>query len=214
MLHVILRIILSVMSIVMGIASALASEPGSSSQALGPTYEIKEEDFLKFIEKRLREMEKSGRLERLRKEAIKRVTNSIEHPPAVSGITTAKKARTFYFDPTIVLAEPLYDHKGQIMYPAGTTVNPFDYVNLSNNLIFIDGRDEAQVEFALEVMKYYQDRAKIVLTAGSYMELMRKNKVWFYYDQRGFLTSKWGITAVPAVVSQQGRVLRIDEIAL
>jgi len=34
-----------------------------------------------------------------------------------------------------------------------------------------------------------------------------------YYDQQGALTRRLGITQVPALVSQEGAQLRIDELA-
>jgi conjugal transfer pilus assembly protein TraW len=39
-------------------------------------------------------------------------------------------------------------------------------------------------------------------------------KAWqlsVYFDQQGVLTTKFGITQVPALVSQEGMRLRIDE---
>ena len=42
-------------------------------------------------------------------------------------------------------------------------------------------------------------------------------KAWrtpIYYDQQGLLTRRLGIRQVPALVSQEGRLLRIDEISV
>jgi conjugal transfer pilus assembly protein TraW len=50
--------------------------------------------------------------------------------------------------------------------------------------------------------------------AGSYLALMQRWQVLVYYDQQGALTRKLGITHVPALVSQEGKQLRIDELAL
>ena len=41
---------------------------------------------------------------------------------------------------------------------------------------------------------------------------MKAWQVSVYFDQQGALTSKFGITQVPAMVSQEGLRLRIDEL--
>jgi conjugal transfer pilus assembly protein TraW len=56
------------------------------------------------------------------------------------------------------------------------------------------------------------DKVKVILTGGSYLELMRRWNHPVFFDQQGQLTAKLGIRHVPALVSQEGRRLRIDEI--
>jgi conjugal transfer pilus assembly protein TraW len=41
---------------------------------------------------------------------------------------------------------------------------------------------------------------------------MKAWRVPVYYDQQGLLTRRFGIAQVPALVSQEGARLRIDEI--
>ena len=53
---------------------------------------------------------------------------------------------------------------------------------------------------------------KPVLTAGSWLALMRRWKQPVYFDQHGQITARLGITRVPALVTQDGRRLRIDEL--
>jgi conjugal transfer pilus assembly protein TraW len=43
---------------------------------------------------------------------------------------------------------------------------------------------------------------------------MRTKKVRLYFDQGGGLTSKFNIKAVPAVVEQEGKMLKVREVAL
>jgi conjugal transfer pilus assembly protein TraW len=43
---------------------------------------------------------------------------------------------------------------------------------------------------------------------------MRKWKRPVYFDQQAALVTKLGIGQVPAIVSQEGKLLRIDELAL
>ena len=53
---------------------------------------------------------------------------------------------------------------------------------------------------------------KPILTGGSYLDLMKSWRIPVYYDQHGVLTRRLGIAQVPALVSQEGWRLRIDEL--
>ena len=59
-----------------------------------------------------------------------------------------------------------------------------------------------------------QLNAKLILTGGSPFDRMKAAQRRFYFDQGGQLTAKFGIRALPAVVEQQGKVLKITEVAL
>ena len=101
--------------------------------------------------------------------------------------------------------------KGELMFAAGTQANPLDVVSLSRHLLFFDARDNRQVRQARELMARYQGKVKPILTAGSYLNLMKSWHIPVYYDQQGLLTRRLGIAQVPALVSQEGKRLRIDE---
>ena len=93
-------------------------------------------------------------------------------------------------------------------------MNPLDYISMTQALIFIDGTDETQVKWALKQHKQLKSKAKIILIRGRIIDLMRTKKVRLYFDQGGSLTSKFNIKAVPAVVEQEGKMLKVREVAL
>lgn len=198
------------------IALLLASVTAHAAQLdrIGQTYQIGEPDMLKMIEQKLKRMGRTGELARLQKREIERIKQHIEHPDPVKGLTRVTKPEHFYFDPTYIVPENVKAPDGRILAPAGTRVNPLDYVNMSSYLLFFDGRDPDQLNKAVQVLSHYRGRVKLVLTGGSYMELMRKWKIRVYYDQRGALVRKLGIRHVPSLVSQEGKRLRIDELPL
>jgi conjugal transfer pilus assembly protein TraW len=177
---------------------------------IGPTYTIAEPDLLLELQKKLREKARSGELQQLERAARARVVASIQTPPSVPGITRSKHARTFYFDPSVMVSEPIVDAQGRALIAAGTRTNPLDIVALSERLLFFDGRDRAQVRQARTLIERYGGEVKPILTAGSYLDLMRRWRFRVYYDQQGALVHKLGITEVPALVAQEGRRLRID----
>ena len=178
---------------------------------VGETYAIAEPHLLSYIEQTLREKEKSGELANLEEQAKSRVVESIRNPKPLDGIRPTQTARTFYFDPSIKVEQNITDDKGNIIVPAGTTKNPLEVVSLSKHLLFFDGRDPQQVRDARVLIDHYGGKVKPILIAGSYLDLMKAWQLSVYFDQQGVLTGKFGITQVPALVSQEGMRLRIDE---
>lgn len=181
---------------------------------IGPTYGIAEPHLLRFIEQRLRDKERSGELQRLIDAAQSRGVEAVQRPAPVPGLRATETARTFYFDPSFTLDRNIVDAQGRLLFAAGTRKNPLDVVSMSKRLLFFDARDRRQVGQAHELIARYDGKVKPVLTGGSYLELMKAWQVPVYYDQQGTLTRRLGIRQVPALVSQEGKRLRIDEVML
>ena len=193
-----------------GAAGAQATDLGT----LGPTYEISEPHLLNFIEQRLRDKERSGELQRLIEQAQARGMDAVTRPQPISGLRPTETARTFYFDPSFTLDRNIVDSQGRLLFAAGTRKNPLEIVSLSKHLLFFDARDRRQVARARELMARYDGKVKPILTGGSYLDLMKAWRIPVYYDQQGMLTRRFGIRQVPAIVSQEGARLRIDEVVL
>ena len=199
-----------VLGLMLGSADARAMDLG----VIGPTYEISEPHLLQMIEQRLREKERSGELGRLEAEARKRGIATVKNPPPVTGLRPTDTVRTFYFDPSFTLDRNIFGPQGELLFAAGTRKNPLEVVSLSRHLLFFDARDPRQVGRARQLIALYQGRVKPILVGGSYLDLMQSWHVPVYYDQQGLLTRRLGITQVPALVSQDGLRLRIDELAV
>ncbi len=177
----------------------------------GNVWEIAEPDAIDSMKSRLGKMEKDGSLRRNWESYRDRAVRGLENPEPIKGITNADSRRTWTFDPTYVYQQPVKDDKGNVLVPAGTRLNPLSYISLTKPYVFIDGRSEAQVRFAKRQVEA-NPRARVVLTAGSFMKLSRDWKTPVYFDQKGVLTRHFGIKRVPAVLSQRGSLLQIEEI--
>ncbi|HPL80287.1 MAG TPA: type-F conjugative transfer system protein TraW [Burkholderiaceae bacterium] len=199
-----------VLGLMLGAAGARAMDLG----VIGPTYEISEPHLLQMIEQRLREKECSGELRRLEAEARERGIATVKNPPPITGLRPTDTVRTFYFDPSFRLDRNILGPQGELLFAAGTRKNPLEVVSLSRHLLFFDARDPRQVGRARQLIALYQGRVKPILVGGSYLDLMQSWHVPVYYDQQGLLTRRLGITQVPALVSQEGLRLRIDELAV
>lgn len=179
---------------------------------LGPTYPVAEQSFLTMIEERLRAKAASGELKMLMNQAAARARETVMAPPAVTGLAACNRPRTYYYDPSVVLSENVFDASGRLLFAAGTRKNPLDVVALSRPLLLFDARDARQREKARLLLKQHDMRLKLILTGGSYVGLMRQWRMPVFFDQQGLLSRRFGLRQVPALVTQEGRRLRIDEI--
>ena len=179
---------------------------------VGPTYEIAERDLIEAMKDKFRRMEKSGELARLQESYKQRVIETVEKPRPVHGVSTTETARTFYVDPTWTLDRNVVDEQGKLLFPAGTKVNPLDYAPLTQYLLFFDQREKAQVAFAMRFIQQSKARVKPILVGGEPLKLMRQWKREVFYDQGGVLSRKFLLKQVPALITQDGNRLRVDEI--
>jgi len=179
---------------------------------------ISEEDPLILIQSKLKTMEERGELERHNRELQKKTRAAIERPKPVEGIFTATKSRVFRYDPTYVVPEDLKDPQGWMIHPKGTRLNPLETVSLGYELLFFDGDDADQKAWAFDrikesVISHQKGKGvKLILVKGTPLALSEELKMPVYFDQLGHLTQKLGIKHTPAVVTQEGLYLRIEEI--
>lgn len=184
---------------------------GAHLGVIGPVYSIAEEDMLAMIERRLRERQASGELAALREQAVARGKRAVTDPAPLP-LLAARTARTHYIDPSFVLDRDVKDASGVLLFAAGTRANPLDIVPMARRMLFFDARDARQVALAARLMGKYAGGVKPVLTGGSHLELTRSWRMPVYYDQQGLLTRRLSVASVPALVSQEGQRLRVDEL--
>lgn len=174
----------------------------------GHVFEIQEESMLDMIQDRLSQAESSGVLKKMQKQFQQKINARLLKPKAVGGISRTVEPQTFYFDPTYTQRKDIKDAQGNILVAAGTTVNPLEELNWGEPLIFIDGEDQEQIDWAVK------RQGKIVLVQGSVLEISDTISRAVYFDQGGSLTNKFGIKQTPAIVEQEGTKLKIEEVRL
>jgi conjugal transfer pilus assembly protein TraW len=177
----------------------------------GVTFPIIEQDLLETIQKKLLKMQKSGKIDLLNQKLREKTIAGVNRPRPVSNIGTTQIKRSWYFDPTITVGQDMKDHEGRIFHKAGSTVNPLRVLPLSKKLFFINGDDESQIQWFL---RNRTPRDKLILVAGAPLKLMKKLQFRVYFDQKGFLTKKFKIENVPALIRQEGDLLLVEELPL
>lgn len=195
-------------------ATALALVVAGQAQARdygqhGAVWPVIEPDLLAQIHARLLHLEANGETAKLNEELKRRTIARVNRPTPVAGIGLASVVRRWSFDPTITVDADIKDDKGRTVIARGTRVNPLDTVPLRAPLVFLDGDDQRQIDWALA--RYGRTPAKFILVGGAPLELMKAKQRRFYFDQGGKLTEHFSIRAVPAVVEQQGRQLLVTE---
>lgn len=177
----------------------------------GNVFEPAEQDMLTFIQNRLKGMEQSGELNRLREEATARVKEHAVRPTPVEGLSKAVTYRSFVWDPTFTVKETITDMQGNVIARKGDTVNPLDKVPFSQVLYFIDGDDREQVNWTRQQIAGQTD-FKVILVKGNIRDSSNALNERIYFDQSGVLTRKFGFEHIPARISRDGRVMKVEEI--
>ena len=196
-------------------AATLASVMPAYAEELGvigPVYPIGEKSALDTILNKLKEKERSGELQKLQQAAIKRSVNSAKNPAPVGGLVTAQERKQRFIDPTVTYDKAVTTDEGLIVVPAGSKINPLLVTSLSKRLVFFDGRDKAQTEAVHKMVLKYSTKVKPILVAGSWYDTSKAWKTQVFYDQQGKLSKRFGIEAVPTVISQQGGMLLLEEV--
>jgi len=178
---------------------------------VGQTYEIAEPDMLEGFYSKLREAEADGKMAEVEQQMKERFIAHANRPKGVV-LPRTQNHRVHYFDPTIVLSQDIVDHEGNVLWPMGTTVNPLEYVPMTQQWLFFDGDDPVQAAWAHDYLKRYPNQVRPILIQGAVLELTEAWEVRLYFDQHGKYVEKFGIRTVPSLISQEGKKLRIDEI--
>ena len=199
-------LLLAIATVVLPPGTAAAGDLG----VRGETWAIAEPDLLQALEGRLHELEHSGALAAIGDEARSRARTRIEAPAPVAGIAPAVRRRSRRFDPSVVLDQDVRLADGTLLAAAGTSLNPLEHVPLHRLLLFIDGRRQREVDWALE----HAEPSTIVLLAGRPLDLARRHNRPFFFDQGGRLAVRFGLAATPVVIEQDGVHLRLTEVPI
>ena len=178
---------------------------------VGEVFPIQEKNLIEVIQAKLLKLQADGKLETYNQQIQTKVKSQIERPAPVAGITHTKTPRTFTYDPSITVAADLKDTHGTVFHRKGERVNPLHFRSMTKPLLFIDGDDSVQITWAFRMLKKHP-LAKIILTNGAPLKIMEEIGLTIYFDQHGKITQKLGIACVPAIVTQEGEVLKIEEV--
>lgn len=170
----------------------------------GHTFPVIEKSLLQYIKDKFQGFSENE-IDLINKRIQSEYVSKIANPLSV-GLPETETYRCFFYDPTIYASKTIIDKKGTIIVPKGKRYNPLDTINLSEDLLFFDGKNQKHIEWA------QKNKGKWILTNGSPIDLEKSLKRPVYYDQMGKITLQMGIKSIPAKVSQLGSKLKVEEI--
>ena len=198
------------LSLALGLA-ATASVSARDLGNFGEVFPIAEPDLLALIKGKISAMIADGGMERLTTEMQNKARGYSNRPKGLA-LPRATENRSFTLDLSIRVDHDLADQNGVVFAAAGTVVNPLAWSGFDKTILFIDGDDPDQVDWA--VKQGDELDSLIVLTQGAPLDL---SKAWgrrFWFDQSGILASRFQIANLPSRVTRADPVMRIDEVVL
>lgn len=187
---------------------------------IGPVYPINEQNLLDVMMSKLKQMEKTGQIQQMQQQWLQAARERVMNPQGIK-LPRAHEVKTRFYDPSITVSRDIYLPDGQLLHKAGTVVNPLVIRSFNKRMLFIDAHDKDQVSWAKNQYQQSGWRDKVILVNGSYVDVMKDWKQPVYFDQIGgglgereTLVQRFGIKALPSVVSQEGNQLKIMEIKL
>jgi conjugal transfer pilus assembly protein TraW len=174
----------------------------------GATYPITEEDAISQLKKAIAKYDWE-KFKIKQKEKIKNFK-----PKDLVDLPVAKEDKVFKVDMTGAIKEDIIGRDGEVIYPKGYKYNPMEYVFMRRIIVFINGKDEKQIEWYKKSPYPADMRTMLLITDGSYLDVRKKlNTMTVYYANREII-ERMGIKAVPSVAVQKGTELEVQEYAL
>ncbi|MGK7345014.1 MAG: hypothetical protein ACNS63_04320 [Candidatus Nitrospinota bacterium M3_3B_026] len=172
---------------------------------IGAVYPVAEPDALAELEAAAAAVDWKTVLRKAVRESFKNYV-----PPDPADLPRARTGDGFLFDPAYTLDHDVQVGEGMV-YPAGFSYNPLDYVSLPGRIVVLDAADGEQVDWLTDSDLLEDFRTTILITGGDAQTLAAKLKRPVHY-MTGRLAQRLGLRAVPSVVEQEGRFFRVREI--
>ncbi len=173
--------------------------------SFGKTYPIREFPADKLIENKINSVNKDERI-RLENQFLEITKSKISRPTAIQ-LPVVKKNNSRLFNPAVYFKDSVKDHQQKEVIKAGQHVNPLDFVSLTTPLVFFDSDDSIQKEW----VKNHYKHAILILVKGEPLKVQDEFQKKVYFDQHGKFITRFSLKAVPSVITQDGKFLRIQE---
>ena len=173
----------------------------------GATYKIAEKDAITELKEKATQTDWKKHFGPEKTKAL--IEN---YRPEIVKLPRAAENNSFLVDMTYTLEFDIPDGKGGILYPAGYRFNPLEYMNFFKTLVIFDGADKKQVKWCRNI--YADDyRFMLLITDGSCYNLSKLFKRPVFYASVDMIR-RFGVRALPSLISQQKNYMEIKEIEI
>lgn len=173
-----------------------------------PTWSIAERDMKQVLSEAVARADWHA-IKRRAEDATARQIHRGPHLP----LPETQQPRSFLVDATVQFPDDVTDPKtGTLYIRAGSTVNPLDKVKLHSTLLFFNGDSQKQVQWVQYYLLTHDDRRlKLIVTEGDIGPLGRLLQRPVYWANQ-LMYERFGLVAVPSLVTQEGNRFRVQEI--
>ena len=200
------NVIIWVLVIALGF-SVNAAGSIKSLGVVGKTYSIAETDALQEIESRAASIDWQKAIQS--NENFEKLKNF--KPKNIPKLPRAIHDRTFLVDMTYTLDFDIPNGKGGILYPAGYTFNPLDYLDYPRTLVVFDASDPEQMKWVENSDFAGNMNTRLLITDGTYDDTRTRLNRHVYFAVPTVI-NRFELQAVPSVIRQKGNQMEVNEI--
>ncbi|BBO87525.1 hypothetical protein [Desulfosarcina ovata] len=204
-----MRAKIAIAAVIVACAASQATAGIRNLGIMGKTYPVVELDALVEIRNKAAGIDWQGILQS--PENLRKLRNY--RPEGLPRLARARVDRTFLVDMTYTLDFDIPNGRGGILYPAGYTFNPLDYIDYPRTIVVVDASDPEQVDW-LESSGHAADpNTRLLITDGIYLDVSSRIDRHVFFVMPA-IAKRLQLQAVPAVIRQKGGKMEVREIAI
>lgn len=132
--------------------------------------------------------------------------------PSALRFKRGRQSKVHHYTPIASLRDNVTDINDNIIVPGGVSINVLTLLpDYKPELVIFNSDDRAQLQWAIHKSKKLTSNVRFILTGGSIRAAEKALKGPVYFDQKGVICNKFGITQMPAFVKREKMHLVIEE---
>lgn len=195
---------------VAGLSVLLTIKPMGYAKNLGTTGElwpVKELSLLKLMESKAAGLNTNE----MARQWQGRARDYADRPESLH-LKRGSHSKVHRYMPIASVRDKVTDINGNIIVPRSASVNVLTLLpDYQPELVFFNADDKAELLWAVQMSKKFTSNARFILTGGSVSMAEKVLNGPVYFDQKGVICKKFGITQMPAIVTRDRMALVIRE---
>lgn len=195
---------------VVGLSVLLLAKPVVYAKNLGVTGElwpVKELSLLKLMESKAAGLN----TDEMARQWQGRARDYADRPEPLY-LKRGSHSKMHRYTPIASVRDKVTDINGNIIVPTDASINVLTLLpDYQPELVFFNADDKAELLWAVQMSKKFTANARFILTGGSVAMAEKALDGPVYFDQKGVICKKFGITQMPAIVTRDRMALVIKE---